>query len=75
MRGWIGLQRKMPIIVLSPFLDQDVVCDGVPGVVNADEEQQQRRRPNAKNSAAPAWERAAYADTASVAYAAKGSRK
>ena len=29
-------------------LDKYVVSDGIPGVMNADEEQQQRRRSNAK---------------------------
>ena len=28
---------------LFPFLHKDVVGDGVPGIVNADEEQEQRR--------------------------------
>src|ERR1700704_2439418 len=50
--GWLaakdGLSAMLPSFVLAPFLDQDVVCDGVPGVMNADEEQQQHRRPNAK---------------------------
>jgi hypothetical protein len=39
-------------LLLSPFLDKDVVRDGIPGVMNADEEQQQRRRCNAKQGVA-----------------------
>ena len=35
--GWLCLP-------LFPFLDEDVICDDVPGIMNADEEQQQRRR-------------------------------
>jgi hypothetical protein len=41
-------------LLLSPFLDKDVVRDGIPGVMNGDEEQQQRRRCNAKPIRAPA---------------------
>ena len=35
--GWLCLP-------LFPFLDEDVICDHVPGIMNAGEEQQQRRR-------------------------------
>ena len=39
-------------LLLSPLLGKDVVRGGIPGVVNADEEQEQRRRCNAKQGVA-----------------------
>jgi hypothetical protein len=34
------------ILRLFPCLGKDVVCDGVPGIVNADKQEQQRRSAN-----------------------------
>jgi hypothetical protein len=34
--------------LLLPFLEKDVVRNGIPGVMDADEEQQQHRRPDSK---------------------------
>jgi len=39
LAGWLSLYFP-----LFPFLDKDVIRDGVPGIMNANEEQQQRRR-------------------------------
>ncbi|MGD1155548.1 MAG: hypothetical protein ABSA41_06935 [Terriglobia bacterium] len=61
-------------LLLSPFLDKDMVRDGIPGVMNADEEQQQRRRCNAKQGVAQMVASRECRYIASVAYAAKGSR-
>jgi hypothetical protein len=38
--------RELLSLAAVPFLDKDVVRDGVPGIVNANEEQQQRRSAN-----------------------------
>ena len=43
--------------MLSRFLDEYVVCDGIPGVMNADEEQQQRYASNAEQDLARAGRR------------------
>ena len=59
-------------LLLSRFLDKDVVRDGVPGVMNANEEQQQRRRCNAKQGLAK-WGRAAYCRYRPACVPAKGS--
>lgn len=70
-----GVKMSMPLSALPlvvPGLDKHVVRDGIPGVVNADEEQQQHRRYDAKQSLAQMG--APYADTANVTYAAKGNR-
>lgn len=70
-----GVKMSMPLSALPlvvPGLDKHVVRDGIPGVVNADEEQQQHRRCDAKQSLAQMG--APYADTANVTYAAKGNR-
>ena len=43
--GWLCLP-------LFPFLDEDVICDDVPGIVNANEEQQKRRYGDKEESCA-----------------------
>ena len=81
--GWIvlvpcdparHLLARLLTPVLSLFPDKDVVRDGIPGVMNADEEQQQRRRANAKQGHAQNGGEPRTPILASVAYAAKGSR-
>ena len=50
-----GVKMSMPLSALPlvvPGLDKHVVRDGIPGVVNADEEQQQHRRCDAQQSLA-----------------------
>ncbi len=42
------LHRSAPLSVCIRLVDEYMVSDAVPGVVNADEEQQQRRRSNTK---------------------------
>ncbi len=59
--------------MFAPALDDEhIVGNVVPGVVDADEKQQQRRAANAKQRLA-LWEGAANDDSASIAYAARGS--
>ena len=40
------------LIFHAPHVDKDMVGDGIPGVVNADKEQKQRGRTNAKEGLA-----------------------
>ena len=48
-----GTRSATPLgLLLFPSLDEDVARDGIPGVMNADEEQQQGRRCNAKQGVA-----------------------
>ena len=64
----------MPLSLLwFPSLHEDVIRDEVPGIVNANEEQEQRRGAH-EDQCRRGWEKAAQADTASIAYAVNGSK-